>query len=337
MKHHNKLKPFERDRIASLLASGISLRKIAKRLKRSASTISEEIVRNGYVRSSDQVRTYEAIYAQGQSDCRKSAAGTREPLKHKRLYQYIISGLQQGWSPEQISGRLKIDYPDSFSMRVSHESIYSYVYDKSAIRYGLWEYLRRGQKKRKKQKGRRVHKSHIEGRVSISQRAERINTRKEFGHWEGDTVEGKRSSKDGVHTEVERVARYLIAVKVPAITSKETIHVQQQIFASLPEQARLSVTLDNGKENHLHLELTRALHMQTFFCHPYCSYEKGTNENTNGLLRGYFPKGFGFQTITQGELDEVVYELNTRPRKVLHFKTPLEVFTQQLSAVRIRT
>jgi len=263
---------------------------------------------------------------------RKSKAGKREPLKNKWVYKYVIDHLQLGWTPEQISGRLKREHPLIKSKTVGVETIYRYIYDVKNKEDALWEYLPRGQKKRKKQKGRFVHKSHIEARISISKRLTKVNKRKEFGHFEGDTVEGRRSVGDGIHTEVERMSRMFFAVKVNKITSEETIKVQIELFERLPSLARKSVTLDNGRENHLHMRLNRILNMKTYFCHPYASYERGTNENTNGLLRRYLPKQTDFSTLSQDELDEIVSEINNRPRKVLKYQTAQEVFISLINS-----
>lgn len=312
-----------------MLAQGKKIREIARGLCRSPSTISDEVSRNR-VWNGDKF-IYESIVAQKEYERRKSKAGKREPLKNKWLYQYTIDHLQLGWAPEQISGRLKRKHPLIKSRTVGMETIYRYIYDPKNIDDHLWEYLPRGQKKRKKQKGRSVHTNHIEARISISNRLAKVNKRKEFGHFEGDTVEGKRSIGDGIHTEVERVSRMLFARKVLRINSEETIKVQTDLFSGLPPLARKSTTLDNGRENHLHMKLNTTLNMKTYFCHPYASYERGTNENTNGLLRRYLPKQTDFSTLSQAELDEIVLEINNRPRKVLKYQTAKEVFTSYCS------
>lgn len=329
MKNHKKIDKRERGIIARLLAQGKKIREIARELCRSPSTISSEISRN-QIWDGDKF-IYESIIAQEEYEKRKSKAGKREPLKNEWIYQYVIDHLQLGWAPEQISGRLKLEHPLIKSRTVGMETIYRYVYDPKNKEEGLWEYLPRGQKKRKKQKGRSVHKSHIKARISISKRLRKVNNRKEFGHFEGDSVEGRRSIGDGIHTEVERMSRMFFAQKVKAINSEETIKVQTEIFEKLPGSARKSVTLDNGRENHLHMRLNKTLNMKTYFCHPYASYERGTNENTNGLLRRYLPKQTDFSTVTQDELNEIVLEINTRPRKVLKYQTALEVFTSLIS------
>lgn len=263
---------------------------------------------------------YVAIHAQNLSKKRKSNAGKRTPLKDKKTYSYVLDKLEQGWSPEQIAGRIQLEQGKRI---LCHETIYQFVYSKDTKDQGLWEYLPRKQKHRKKQHGRSSQKIHIPNRVSIHVRPESINQRKELGHWEEDTVEGL-GKNHGIHTEVERVSRFLLAMKIPAITSEETAKVQLQMFEVLPKQARQSTTLDNGRENHLHTVLN-ILGMKTYFADPYSSWQRGTNENTNGLLRRYLPKKTSFHNLTQEKLNDIVWEINNRPRKVLHYKTPTEV------------
>jgi len=234
-----------------------------------------------------------------------------------------------GWSPEQISGRLVIDYPDDRTMRIGHETIYRYIYSSEQSEQKLWEYLPRKQKKRRKHSGRKVQRSRIPDRVSIKHRPEPVNSRDEFGHWEGDSVEGRRTDGDGIHTEVERLSRKLLASKVSRITAEETARAQLALFSNLPSLARLSTTLDNGKENTKHTAL-KTLGMTTYFADPYSSWQRGTSENTNGLLRRYLPKQTDFTKLSQNDLDDIVCEINNRPRKVLGFYTANEVYYEQL-------
>lgn len=314
MVKREKLTEEERDAIAMLKSQRVSIREIGRRLNREHSTILREIKRNRFG------EYYVAIHAQNLSEKRKSAAGKRTPLRNRETYSYVLEKLSEGWSPEQIAGRIQVEQGKRI---LCHETIYQFVYSKDAKDQKLWEYLPRKQKRRKKQHGRSSQKVQIPNRVSIHHRPQIINQRQELGHWEGDTVEGK-GHKDGIHTEVERVSRFLLARKVPAITSKETVKVQLQMFEILPHQARQSTTLDNGKENHLHTILN-IIGMKTYFADPYSSWQRGTNENTNGLLRRYLPKKTSFHNLTQEELNDIVWEINNRPRKVLHYKTPTEI------------
>lgn len=219
-------------------------------------------------------------------------------------------------------------FKSNVQMRISPEAIYSFIYSKEYKHRKFWEYLPWKRNIRKKKHGRKVHRGRIPDRVSIHQRPVVVEAREEFGHWEGDTVEGK-AHKNGIHTEVERKSRLLQAVKVDRIDSPCALKAQKKIFSSLPAQARKTVTLDNGRENHLHIKLGK-LGISTFFCDPYSSWQRGTNEYTNGLIRRYLPKKTDFTTLTQEELDEIVEEINNRPRKCLGFYTPKEVFLREL-------
>lgn len=316
----------ERDRLATLRVRGVGVRGCARKLGRGVSTVSEELKR-GSLPSGE----YVAIRAQRLSQDRKANRQEREQLKNPWLYAYVRDKLRLGWSPEQITGRLKKDYPDDRSRRLSPETIYRFIYAREQADKRLWEYLPRKQHKRKKQHGRSVHKSRIPNRVSIHDRPAEIEDRSTFGHWEGDTVEGQRSKHDGIHTEVERKTRKLLARKVARIASLETVTAQIYLFKRLPLAARQTTTLDNGKEQHLHGQLTAALGLDVYFADPYSSWQRGTNENTNGLLRRYLPKRTDFTTLTQDELDDIVEEINNRPRKCLDYATPNEVFLAEIN------
>ena len=308
--------------IAVLKAAGQGVRAIARQLGRSPSTICEELKRN-----SNHGR-YVAIQAQHEYEVRRLKANRRNPLKNNKVYRYVEERLRDGWSPEQVEGRLKRDHPDDRAFQICKETIYQYIYRPENQHEALWDCLPRHLKKRRKQKGRKVHKSHIQARISIHKRPEIVNARIQFGHYEGDTVEGK-GHRDGIHTEVERISRKFFARKVSAITSEEAVRAQKELFGVLPRRARRSTTLDNGRENHLHMKL-KSLKMKTYFADPYSSWQRGSNEYHNGLLRRYLPKGTDFKTITQVELDEIVEEINNRPRKVLKYQTPEEVFSSYL-------
>lgn len=318
---HKKLTAQERDLIAVWKAGGVRIREIARRLGRSPGTISDELRRNMYQ------GTYVAIHAQARTEARKLAARKRHPLKDAKTYSYVLGKLEQGWSPELIAGRLKRKHKESI---ICHETIYDFIYALENKDKKLWEYLPLKRIRRKRKLGRGVQRERIPDRVSIHDRPEKINQRSEFGHFEGDTVEGK-GHRDGIHTEVERLSRKTFALKVARIASEETVTVQEEIFGSLPSAARRSTTLDNGKENHLHTRLTKKLHMKIYFADPYSSWQRGTNEYHNGLIRRYLPKGTSFTHLTQGELDDIVFEINNRPRKCLDFQTPEEVFNSYIT------
>lgn len=322
---YRQLEAHERDCLAVWKGAGRSNKEIARRLKRSVSTIGRELKRNGLSGGA-----YVSIRAQIRRDRRQVSAKRRHPLKSQEVYSYALEKLRSGWSPEQISGRLRLEQGRSV---ICPETIYQFIYREQHKEKRLWEYLPRKQKTRQKHYGRSVQKARIPQRVSINERPDIINRRQEFGHWEGDTVEGRRSEKDGIHTEVERVTKFFLARKVDRIASPETIRSQYRMFQHLPEIARQSTTLDNGREQHRHLAL-RFLKMRTYFADPYASWQRGTNENSNGLLRRYLPKQTSFKELSQQELDDMVLEMNNRPRKCLGYNTPREEF-ERLSGVAV--
>ncbi len=323
-KSHKKITSEERDKIAQWVSQKVGVREMARRLGRSHSSICGELERNAHREAG-----YVAIHAQQLTDERKREARKREPLKGAKIFAYVHRKLRCGWSPEMIAGRLE---KENRRRLISHEAIYQYIYAPENADLHLFEYLPWKRIKRRKKRGRKVHKSHIPQRVSIHERPEDVNKRMEFGHWEGDTVEGKWH-RNGIHTETERMSRLLAAEKVSHIASEETIAAQRHMFGNVPETARRSTTLDNGRENHLHYQL-EALNMKTYFADPYSSWQRGTNEYHNGVLRRYLPKGTDFDTIDDEELQDIVNEINNKPRKCLGWSTPKEVFIE-LSGVRI--
>jgi transposase, IS30 family len=335
MKTHIKFSSGERELLANYLAAGISKPECSRLLNRPLATIKAEVRRNGswvIDRDGRRVFVYIAITAQAKADKRKlNSAYNKHPLKNASVFALVIKSLRRGWSPEQIAGHLKDLYPDDTNWHICHETIYAFIYDKDNRDKKLWEYLRRGQKKRKKKQGRKVHKSHIPDRISISQRPKAVNNRTEFGHWEGDSIEGRRGqSRHGIHTEVERLSRFIKASKVKNLTSKQALYAQRRIFGSEPDCAVKSTTLDNGKETHEHYRLRSEFNMSTYHAHPYSSYERGTNEHGNWHIRYYFPKGTDFAKVTRTELQAAIDEINHRPRKILGFKSAYEVYYQLL-------
>lgn len=316
MKNINRLTSGERDRIALWYSRNLSIRNIAKKLGRDPSTICREIKRNKHGNH------YVAIHAQAKARGRKVVAGRRSPLKDPLIYSYVLEKLRWGWSPEQISGRLPIDV---MGKSIHWETIYRFVYSNRYKHKKLWDYLPRKHKKRASKYGRKVSRSRIPDTVSIHNRPKEIESRKIFGHWEGDSVVGKWH-KSGIHTEVERKTRYLQAKLIKNFTANETVKAQKRMFRNLPKTAKKSTTVDNGVEFTNHKEFN----LPVFFCDPYASWQKATNENTNGLIRRYLPKKTDFRKINQQDLDDIVEEINNRPRKCLAYQTPSEVFNKEL-------
>lgn len=315
----------ERRFLGLLLERKESLRTIAKTLGRSVSTVSDELKRNCLPSGE-----YIAVTAQHKSDVRKKRTCWRQPLKDAGTYSYVMGKLREGWSPEQIAGRLRLECGRSV---ICHETIYRFIYAKKNEDLKLWEYLPWKRTRRRRKLGRSVRRARIPQRVSISHRPAAVNMRRQFGHWEGDTVVGLRG-KTSIHTEVERVTRYLAGRLVKRTTSEEAIRAQMEIFGALPQRARRSTTLDNGSENHCHFRLNE-LGMRTYFADPYSAWQRGSNEHHNGLLRRYLPKRSAFDDLCQADLDDIVWEINNRPKKVLGYRTSQEVMDQHL-AVRIQ-
>jgi IS30 family transposase len=242
----------------------------------------------------------------------------------------VIKRLMRGWSPEQIAGRLKhAAYPNDPSLHICHETIYRFIYHPDQKLRSWWEYLRRGQKKRRKKGGRKRQRCRIPDRVSIHQRPERVDKREEFGHWEGDTVVGK-GRDHGLHTTYERVSSLYRFALMESFTADASYKAQKRIYTSYPKPARKSTTLDNGLEHAKHKKVEKETGIKAYFADPYSAWQRGGNENGNLWLRYYFPKGTDFRTIPREELKAVEWELNNRPRKRLGFKTPQEVFNEKL-------
>lgn len=320
-KQHNKLTALERELISVWLNQHISKREIARRLNRSNSTIRDEVSRNSWQGH------YVAVHAQAVADKRVESARHRHPLKNKSVYKYVLKKLRCGWSPELIAGRLQLKHPDNPYWHIHHETIYRYIYSQGQQEKRLWEYLPRKQNRRKKKHGRKSQRVRIPDRISIHDRPVEVESRLIFGHWEGDSIVGK-GHKGGIHTQVERKTRYLQAQLIDHINADDTLQAQQHIFQSLPTTAKQSTTVDNGLEFTKHTQFE----IPVYFCDPYASWQKATNENTNGLIRRYLPKKTDFSTIDQAELDAIVDEINNRPKKCLGFSTPQEMFDKELQS-----
>lgn len=326
---------------------GESNASIAARLGVHRSTISRELRRNSWQPEQDHAnlrpylrnkldtrdphdRMYLAGQAQIQADTRKQGSHLPYRMTHDRLVDWVVTHLRRGWTPEEISGRLPVEFPDDTRMRASVETLYAWIYAPTQQHRGLWQYLARGQKKRRRKRGRRVHSERIKYRVSIHERPDEVHAREEFGHWESDSVVGARGS-GGIHTTVERKSRYYVGVKLQAVAAEPTLEAQLGVYRPLPAHAVRSVTVDNGSEFAHHYQLADTIGVPTYFCDPYSAYQRGTNEHFNGRLRKYLPKGTSFADLSQAELDEYVWEINNRPRRVLGWATPAEVFQELCS------
>ena len=320
-----KISAQERDQIAVLLASGLSLRKIAKELSRSVSSVSDEVKRNS------TGGEYKSIAANSLSLQRNRQSRKINPLKDPKIFSYVFDKLREGWSPEQIAGRLK--RLNKGKTIICHETIYWYIYSPEGKKRKLHEYLIRHHYKRRTWHGRYVYHRGIPNRVSIRLRPEEINNKKIFGRWEADTVEGKAHQK-GIQTLLERKTRFYQAKLLPNIDSEFGVKAQRDILKPFPKKARKSVTFDNGKENYNHLKLQRWLNIKTYFCDPNCAWQKGSNEYHNGILRRYIPKKADLTELTQTELNAIVEEINNQPKKCLEYQTAREAFRKELKYSR---
>jgi IS30 family transposase len=309
----------ERDKLAVLRSKGMSIRAIAKDLGRNPGTVSRELKRNAPPVHSGY---YLAHKAQGRAVARRRAAVRRPRLKSQRVRAYVRRMLKRGWSPELIAGRIgRLGWPE----QVCHEAIYQWVYEDARQ---LIPYLPMGHRKRFKRGYSRKHaKSHIPARVSITERSKSVERRRQFGHWEADTMVS-RQSRPVLQVVVERKARFTRLNKLPnreAPTMRKTLN---KALCKLPRALRKSITYDNGSENIEHQLVNAKLGTKSYFCHPYTSQEKGTVENTAGLVRRHWPKRTDFAKLSHAEVKTVERWLNNRPRKCLDFQTPAEVFSQ---------
>ena len=319
----------EREEISRGLVAGHSIRSIARLLKRAASTISREVARNG------GIRRYRAVKA----DKRAWKLALRpKPCKlvlQAPLRQAVVLKLETNWSPQQIAGWLKRTYPDCEDMHISHETIYKslYVQARGALKKELVQYLRskrqlRGSRYAKKDKDRR---GKISDAISISERPASVEDRAVPGHWEGDLICGPNHSF--IATLVERHSRYVMLAKLSDRKTETVVNALIKQSRKLPDELYKSLTWDRGHELAAHKRFTLETNIDVYFCDPQSPWQRGTNENTNRLLRQYFPKGTNLSNHSQAELDAVARQLNERPRKTLDYETPAERFSQCVAAI----
>jgi IS30 family transposase len=312
----------EREDISRGVFAGQSLRSIAALLRRAPSTVSREISRNG------GRGCYRATQAD-QAAWNRAHRPKRCKLAHNRvLARLVASKLQREWSPQQIAGWLKCRYPDDENHRVSHETIYRslFIQARGALKKELLAHLRRTRVMRRS----RHHTQKTEGRgritetVSISERPASVEDRAVPGHWEGDLLAG--SSNSYIATLVERHTRYVMLAKVANKDTQSVVNALIKQAKKLPTELYKSLTWDRGKELADHRRFTLATDINVYFCDPHSPWQRGSNENTNGLLRQYFPKGTDLSAHSQAKLNAVARRLNERPRKTLDYETPAERF-----------
>jgi len=325
---YQRLSFIEREEISRNLASGTGIRKIARFINRMPSTISREIKRTVVDK-----KYYRAAFAHGHANRirrkpkRSCKLDTNVPLR-----TFVLGYLAKNWSPEQIAKRLVIVYPNDMSMRVSHETIYSYIYvlPKGTLKRELISSLRRHHKHRRKN----IHNSRrnsgaIQDYLSIEERPQEVADRTIPGHWEGDLIQGARNAS-AMGTLVERTTRMTFLVKLANRDAMTVRKAFAEEFHHVPKGLKRTLTYDQGQEMAQHKLFTKDTDITVYFAHPHAPWERGTNENTNSLLRQYFPTGTDFTKISKGRLKEVQDELNDRPRKTLGWHTPHEKFAELL-------
>jgi IS30 family transposase len=319
----------EREEIAVGVAAGDSLRVIAARLGRSPSTVSREIRRN-----SRSPGRYRAVIAQTQAEWRARRPKTAKLAGNAELRGWVQARLQRRWSPEQISATLRRQFAGRPEMQVSHEAIYQaiYVQGRGALRRELAACLRTGRALRKPRRQAGGRRGRIRDMVMISDRPAEVADRAVPGHWEGDLILG-RNGRSAIGTLVERSTRFVLLLHLPASHDAAAVAAAMTAAAAtLPAQLRRSLTWDQGKEMAGHAQITVATGLDIYFCDPHSPWQRGSNENTNGLLRQYFPKGSDLSVHRREQLEAVAAELNARPRKTLGWRTPAQALDEVLAA-----
>ncbi|MCK9826132.1 IS30 family transposase [Nocardioides cavernae] len=318
----------EREEIMRLQASGLGVRAIAREIDRNPSTVSRELKR------AVGVRGYRASMAQTHADRGRRGPRNAKLATNLRLRREVQTRLEGRDSPEQIAGRLKVDFPDEPEMWVSVETIYQslYIQARGGLKRELTAYLRTGRSMRKPRRAPGYRRTRIPDMVMISERPAEVEDRAVPGHWEGDLIMGSKSSDTAVGTLVERTTGFVMLLHLP--DGHGTLAVQQALVAkmlTLDEHLRRSLTWDQGLEMASHREIAKATGLDIYFCDPHSPWQRGTNENTNGLLRQYLPKGKDLSFFGPGMLDNIAAELNSRPRKRHGFRTPAEMLEKILT------
>ncbi len=318
----------EREDISRGIASGSSIRAIARHLDRAASTVGREVTRHG---GRPAYRAHEA-----DDQAWESALRPKQCLLslHQRLREIVASKLILDWSPEQISGWLKTEYPDDERMRVSHETIYRslFIQARGALKKELMDHLRTKRRMRRSQHSRifKDSRGQIADAISIRERPAEVEDRAVPGHWEGDLLSGSQNSH--IVTLVERHSRFTTLIKVPSKDTAVVVAALTRHARKLPAALRRSLTWDRGLEMAKHKTFTTATDVKVYFCDPQSPWQRGSNENTNGLLRQYFPRRTDLSGYTQADLDKVALRLNQRPRKTLGFQTPASKLQESVAS-----
>ncbi len=316
----------EREAISRGLACGTSLRQISRQLRRAPSTVSREVRRHGGRRRYRAAAADAATWARGRRPKRCRLA-TRLPLRDA-----VATKLAHAWSPQQIAGWLRQAYPDDPTMHVSHETIYLslFVQSRGVLKKALQAQLRQRHTVRRPRAHAKKSGGYIVGAVSIRERPATVEDRAVPGHWEGDLLVGARQSY--VATLVERRSRYVCLVRLSGRATRTVVQALTRHVRRLPAGLMATLTWDRGLELAAHRTFSIATGVQVYFCDPYSPWQRGTNENTNGLLRQYLPKGTDLAGYTQAQLNAIARELNTRPRKTLGYRTPADILAETVAS-----
>lgn len=331
MNTYCRLSLVDREKICAGVWAREDFSKIAQRIKRSISTVSREISRNV-----KRPYCYSAVLAQQSAEEKKRRGRKKKFDTNAILKEYVYMKLKREWSPEEIAERLKLDYPGDTTMRISHETIYQHLYclPKGELKKELMRGLRRERKRRLSRTALHYRRQRIQDLVSISERPKAVRDRIIPGHWEGDLLLGK-NRVSALGSLVERTTRLTLLVPLMAKDAFTVVNAFAQVFKRIPQKFKKSLTYDRGSEMSQHKLFTNNTKIKVFFADPQSPWQRGTNENTNGLIRQYFPKGTDFGVVTGAEIAEAEQRLNSRPRKVLNYYTPSEKFYQLITRRKI--
>ena len=329
---YSQLSSVEREEISRAVALGFSMQLIARQLGRSASTVSRELRRNA-----ECPARYRATVAQWRAQRRaRVARRPRKLVTDRWLRRYVGRRLQQGWSPQQIAARLRRDYPQDVEKRISHETIYAaiYIVPRGELRRTLIRCLRQHRKVRRRRYRSGLKRGDIPNPTPIAARPIEVEARLIPGHWEGDIIKG-RANGSAVGTVVERTTRLVLLARMPGLDSRSVVQGFARKLRTIPQPLRKSMTYDQGREMARHEMLSKKLKLQVYFADTHSPWQRGTNENTNGLLRQYLPKSADLAVLTQVELNAIAARLNNRPRQTLNWMTPNEAWEAQLKSLNV--
>lgn len=316
----------EREQLYLWRNQNVSWREIGRRLQKDHGGLIKEWQRNS------RFVPYLPAKAQLRAERKSQEQRSKAPLKSIQIWEYVQEHLRApySWTPEQIAGRLSLEYP---TLRIHHETIYRYIYTKAARQYKLWQYLPNRRKKRMKKGGRTVHhRGKIPGAVSIDLRPESVLKRLRVGHFETDNIIGRQTDKTALSVTIERLTRFSMVDKLPNRTATAKRKAVSRRLLEFPQRLRLTLTEDNGGENAQHQLLSQEIGIRVFFAHAYHAWEKGSNENTNGRIRRFIPKGVSMDNVTEEKIKEIEHWLNATPRKCLGYLTPHEKMQQILKS-----